>query len=32
MPENTIALQVDYAENYEDKKQGERQTVCFKHT
>ena len=32
MPENTIVLQVDYAENYENKQQGERQTVCFKHT
>lgn len=32
MPENIIVLQVDYAENYENKQQGERQTVCFKHT
>ena len=32
MPENTIRLHVDYAENYENKQQGERQTVCFEHT
>ena len=32
MPENAILLLVDYAENYENKQQGDSQSVYFGHT
>ena len=32
MPENAILLLVDYAENYENKQQGDSQSAYFGHT
>ena len=32
MPKNAILLHIDYAENYENKQQGECQSAYFGHT